>query len=100
MRQPTEKDIEAAKAYLRQRLDAERSMSANLEIIMREAATKIVEICYSANINPQTFRYSDLPLRAQQDIDAVIEWLRDTIRIILKLLQSLTMRKTETQSYL
>ena len=44
MRQPTEKDIEAAKAYLRQRLDAERSMSANLEIIMREAAKQIVEI--------------------------------------------------------
>ncbi len=26
MRQPSEADIEAAKAYLRQRLDAERSM--------------------------------------------------------------------------
>lgn len=79
MRQPTEKDIEAAKAYLRQRLDAERSMSANLEIIMREAAKQIVEICYSANVNPQTFRYSDLPLRVQWDIDAVIEWLKEQI---------------------
>lgn len=77
--QPKESDIEAAKAYLRQRLDAERSMSANLEIIMREAAKQIVEICYSANANPQTFRYSDLPLRVQWDIDAVIEWLKEQI---------------------
>ena len=79
MMQPKESDIEAAKAYLRQRLDAERSMSANLEIIMREAAKQIVEICYSANANPQTFRYSDLPLRVQWDIDAVIEWLKEQI---------------------
>ena len=79
MMQPKESDIEAAKAYLRQRLDAERSMSANLEIIMREAAKQIVEICYSANANPQTFRYSDLPLRVQWDIDAVIEWLKEQV---------------------
>lgn len=79
MRQPSESDIEAAKAYLRQRLEAERSMAYNLDIIMRETATKIVEICYSANVNPQTFRYSDLPLRVQWDIDAVIEWLKEQI---------------------
>ena len=79
MKQPNESDIEAAKAYLRQRLDAERSMSANLEIIMREAAKQIVEVCCSANANPQTFRYSDLPLRVQWDIDEVIEWLREMI---------------------
>ena len=79
MTQPTEKDIEAAKAYLRQRIDAEMSMTHNLEIIMREAAEKIASICYAANVNPQTFRYSDLPLRTQREIDEVIEWLKETI---------------------
>lgn len=79
MVQPKESDIEAAKTYLRQRLEAERSMSVNLEAVMREAAKQIVEICYSANINPQTFRYADLPLRVQWDIDAVIEWLKEQI---------------------
>lgn len=77
--QPTESDIEAAKAYLRQRLEAERSMTYNLEIVMREAAGRIVSICYSANVNPQNFRYEDLPLRTQMEIDEVIQWLKETI---------------------
>lgn len=79
MKQPTEKDIEAAKAYLRQRLEAERSMSYNLDIIMREAAERIVNICYSANVNPQNFRYEDLSQRSKMEIDEVIEWLKETI---------------------
>lgn len=79
MRHPSESDIEAAKAYLRQRLDAERSMDYNLKIIMREAAERIVNICYTANVNPQTFRYADLPLRAQWDIDEVIQRLQEAI---------------------
>lgn len=80
MRQPSESDIEAAKAYLRQRLEAERSMSYNLSVVMREAAERIVSICYAVNVNPQNFRYEDLFLRAQGEIDEVIEWLRETIR--------------------
>lgn len=79
MKQPTESDIEAAKAYLRQRLEAERSMSYNLEIIMREAAERIVNICYAANVNPQNFRYENLSLRSKMEIDEVIEWLKETI---------------------
>lgn len=79
MKQPTENDIEAAKAYLRQRIDAEMSMTYNLEIIMREAAEKIVSICYAVNVNPQNFRYEDLPLQAQREIDEVIQWLKETI---------------------
>lgn len=79
MRQPTEKDIEAAKAYLRQRIECERAMSVLLENAMKEAAERIVEICYAANVNPQTFRYADLPLRAQWDIDEVIQRLQEEI---------------------
>lgn len=79
MRQPSEADIEAAKAYLRQRLDAERSMTYNLGIVMREAAERVVEILYSANIHPTVASYGDLPLRVQWDIDEVVQWLKETI---------------------
>ena len=79
MRQPTESDIEAAKAYLRERLECERAMGSLLESAMKEAAEKIVEICYAANVNPQTFRYADLPLRVQWDIDEVIQQLQEAI---------------------
>ena len=76
---PSEKDIEAAREYLRRRLDAEQSMSANLETVMRIAAQRIVEVCYAFAVNPQRFRFSDLPMRAQWDIDAVVEWLKGEI---------------------
>ena len=79
MRQPSEADIEAAKEYLRQRLDAERSMTYNLEIVMREAAERVVDILYSANIHPTALSFGDLPIRVQWDIDEVVEWLKETI---------------------
>lgn len=79
MKQPTGADIEAAKEYLRQRLDAERSMQNNLEYVMREAAERIVEILYSAKISPTAGSYENLPPTVQMQIDAVIEWLREAI---------------------
>lgn len=79
MRQPSEKDIEAAKAYLRQRLECEQAMTTLLENAMKEAAEKIVDICYSAGVNPQSFRYSDLPARVQFQIDDIISQLQSDI---------------------
>lgn len=79
MRQPSESDIESAKEYLRQRLDAELSMTRNLEVVMNEAAEKIVKICYSAGVNPQSFHFSDLSAKAQKEINDVINWLQETI---------------------
>lgn len=79
MQRPRESDIEAAKEYLRQRLDAERSMTYNLEIVMREAAERIVEILYSAKIHPTVGSYENLPANVQIEIDAVVEWLKETI---------------------
>lgn len=69
----------SARAYLENRLDAERSMTYNLEIVMREAATRVVNICYAYNIAPEKLNRDDLPLKARQEIDAVIQWLRETI---------------------
>lgn len=79
MRQPTENDIEAAKAYLIERLSAEQSMEYNLESVMRTAAERIVAICYKAKANPQNFSYGSLPPQAQQEIDEVIQWMQEII---------------------
>ncbi len=76
---PTEKDIEAAKAYLRLRLEAERSMNYNLELIMREAAERFVEICYSANVDPNNLSFEKLPIKVRMQLEEVISWLRETI---------------------
>lgn len=79
MRQPTEADIEAAKAYLRLRLEAEHSMVRNLEYVMREAAERIVEICYNAKIDPTVGSYENLPVKVQMEIEEVVQWLKETI---------------------
>lgn len=79
MQTPSEADIETAKAYLRQRVECENAMTSLLESAMREAAERVVEILYSANIHPTVASYGDLPLRVQWDIDEVVQWLKETI---------------------
>ena len=79
MRQPTEADIEAAKAYLRLRLEAEHSMTYNLSIVMGEAAERVVEICYNAKIDPTVGSYENLPVKVQMEIEEVVQWLKETI---------------------
>ena len=54
-------------------------MTSLLESAMREAAERVVEILYSANIHPTVVSYGDLPLRVQWDIDEVVQWLKETI---------------------
>ncbi|MBD5302393.1 MAG: hypothetical protein HDS16_05295 [Bacteroides sp.] len=79
MRQPSETDIEAAKAYLRLRLEAERSMQYNLQIVMGEAAERVVEICYNAKIDLTVGSYENLPIKVQMEIEEVVQWLKETI---------------------
>lgn len=79
MRKPNEADIEAAKTYLRLRLEAEMSMTYNLEIVMREAAERVVGICYSAKIDPTVVSYDKLPAKVQIEIEEVLQWLKETI---------------------
>lgn len=74
-----ESDIIAAKEYLQRRIDAEHSMVYNLEIVMRQAAEKIVKILYSANIPIGTIEFGSLPNKVQVEINGVIDWLRITI---------------------
>lgn len=76
---PKESDITAAKEYLIQRLDAEHAMQHRLEALMREAAERVVDILYTANIHPTVASFGDLPIRVQWDIDEVVEWLKEAI---------------------
>ncbi len=54
-------------------------MSYNLEIIMREAAERFVEICYSANLDPQKLSFDALPIKVRIQLEEVIQWLRDAV---------------------
>ena len=70
MRVPTDKEIEEAKEYLRQRLDAELSMRTNLQIVMIEAAKQIIDISYRYKISPELFRFS-ANRQLQEEVDEV-----------------------------
>lgn len=78
MKQPTNKEIEEAKDYLRQRLNAELSMENNLLAIMYQAAKEIIAISYKHNVPPSQFRFS-YNEELQQEVDAVIANLRELI---------------------
>lgn len=78
MREPTTKEIEEAKDYLRGRLDAELSMQNNLLEIMYQAAKEIISITYKYNIPPTLFSFSHNE-KLQQEVDTVISQLRELI---------------------
>ena len=77
-----ESDLQAARAYLRMRLDAEASMADNLEAVVAIAAQRIVEICYKHAINPRTFDFDSDP-RIRPEIEEVVQWLREAIEDML-----------------
>lgn len=78
MRVPTDKEIEEAKEYLRQRLDAELSMRTNLQIVMIEAAKQIIDISYRYKISPELFRFV-ANRQLQEEVDAIILSLLEII---------------------
>ena len=78
MRIPTDKEIEEAKEYLRQRLDVELSMRTNLQIVMIEAAKQIIDISYRYKISPELFRFA-ANRQLQEEVDAIILSLLEII---------------------
>lgn len=78
MRAPTDREIEEAKEYLRQRLDAELSMRTNLQAVLTEAAKQIIDVSYRYNISPKLFRFS-ANRQLQEEVDAIIEYLLEEI---------------------
>lgn len=71
---PSKADIEKAKAYLRQRLDAELRMEHYLDSVLVKAAREIVELAYKRSIPPTLFSFNYDPFMAAE-IDRVIKKL-------------------------
>lgn len=78
MKNPTNKDIEEAKAYLRERLSAEISMRNNLETLLVNAAEEIVAISEKYNIPPSKFKFS-YNSKLKKEVGEVLKNLRDLL---------------------
>lgn len=76
MRQPSEKDIQTAKRFLIKRLDAELSMTRNLERLFRDAAIRIVRVCYKYNTTPNRLEVNST---IRREVERIIEELRERI---------------------
>lgn len=76
---PSEFDIQKAKQYLLDRLDAERSMSYHLERLLRNAAEEIVDILYSKKIHIDKLSQNKLPKEVEEEINEIISNLQESI---------------------
>lgn len=79
LRQPTEKDREATRQYLLQRLDAVNSMSYNLESLFKVAIERIVKICFQFHLTPKELNSDNIPEKVLIRINEVIDWLYESI---------------------
>lgn len=75
---PTNKDIGAAKEYLRERLSRENSMEYFLDRSILHAAREIVDLCYSSNIPASVFSFDYDPL-VSMEIKRIIAELEDEL---------------------
>ncbi len=83
---PTETDIQIAKQYLLERLDAERSMLYHLERLMRKAAEDIVALLYAKGISVDTLKYNRLQKQVEESINEIILNLQESIDDIFETL--------------
>lgn len=83
---PTGTDIQIAKQYLLERLDAERSMLYHLERLMRKAAEDIVALLYAKGISVDTLKYNRLQKQVEESINEIILNLQESIADIFETL--------------
>lgn len=76
--QPTNNQIEEAKAYILKRVQAETTMQSRLDRYLKEAAKRIIYISYKYNIPPKQFRFS-ANNQLQKEVDEVIAWLKSKL---------------------
>lgn len=96
MKQPTSREIEEAKDYLRQRLNAELSMKDNLLAIMYQAAKEIIAVSYKYNVPPNQFSFS-YNKELQQEVETIIANLRELIEYYTETLAVATHTDEEEQ---
>lgn len=70
--------ISQAKAYLRERLSAEISFQNNLETLIDEYASKLVDIAYQSNVPPNLFTFS-YNKAIREEVDKVIGEMKQLI---------------------
>ena len=58
MKQPTQKQIQDAKDFIKLRLQAEISMQSHLEELLVQAAKEIIDISFKYDIQPSMFQFS------------------------------------------
>lgn len=78
MEQPSSKDIQLAKEYLRRRVEAETRMEHRLESLLLAAATEIIALAYKRSIPPTLFSFSYDPFLSRE-VDEVIRKLLSQI---------------------
>lgn len=71
---PSDKDYEAARVFLRRRLDAELSAERNARELFDRAAARLVEIAYSHGIPPSLFSFGH-DVRIRRQVQEVVDWL-------------------------
>lgn len=75
---PTDKELERAKTYLRERLGAEYRLNQAAMEYITTAATQIVKIAYKYDIKPKQFKFSrNAQLHAE--VSSVVTWLREML---------------------
>lgn len=82
MKRFDERDLQAARDYLKMRLEAEASMVNNLEAAIGVAAERIVDVCYRYAVNPKDFNFDQNP-RIRKEIEEIVQWLRETVEEML-----------------
>lgn len=78
MKQPTQKQIQDAKDFIKLRLQAETSMQTHLEELLVQAAREIIDISFKHNIQPSMFRFSANE-NLRKDVNEVLRKLRELI---------------------
>ena len=77
--------LSQAKQYLRQRLSAELSFQNNLETLIDEYASKLVDIAYQSNVPPNLFTFS-YNKAIRENVDKVIGEMRQLIESVTETL--------------
>ena len=78
MKQPTKKQIQDAKDFIKLRLQAEISMQSHLEELLVQAAKEIIDISFKYDIQPAMFRFSANE-NLKRDVSEVLRKLRELI---------------------
>lgn len=84
-RTPTEEDVRAAKQYILQREACAAQLRENIDGLLTDAATNIVEICYRYGVDPKRFTISsEYNADMMDEISTVMDELEEDILSLIE----------------